>query len=105
MTKQKWKIFLKPLRATKNLRMQVMRLIPLLADLKDETFTFTCYSVIVEEEDIVDSDFDVDSGDSDVEREVEGQEEDRLIAKEERQVCFVVFPEFVSAASLTGYIG
>jgi hypothetical protein len=44
----------------------------------------------VEEEDIVDSDFDVDSGDSEAEREVEGLEEDKLIAREERQVlCFL----------------
>lgn len=40
----------------------------------------------MEEEDIVDSDFDVDSGDSEVEREVEGLEEDKIIAREERQV-------------------
>lgn len=37
----------------------------------------------------MDSDFDVDSGDSEVEREAEGEEEDRLIAKEERQVCIL----------------
>jgi hypothetical protein len=40
----------------------------------------------VEEEDIVDSDFDVESGDSEVEREAEGEQEDKMIEKEERQV-------------------
>lgn len=34
----------------------------------------------------MDSDFDVESGDSEVEREAEGQQEDKMIAKEERQV-------------------
>ncbi|CAM0141982.1 unnamed protein product [Umbelopsis sp. WA50703] len=46
----------------------------------------------VEEEDIVDSDFDVDSGDSEAEREVEGLEEDKLIAREERQSRKVAIP-------------
>ncbi|KAJ2960076.1 hypothetical protein NQZ79_g4478 [Umbelopsis isabellina] len=46
----------------------------------------------VEEEDIVDSDFDVDSGDSEVEREVEGLEEDKIIAREERQARKFTIP-------------
>lgn len=46
----------------------------------------TLLTFLVEEEDIVDSDFDVESGDSEVEREAEGQQEDKMIAKEERQV-------------------
>ncbi|KAI9288845.1 YL1 nuclear protein-domain-containing protein [Umbelopsis sp. AD052] len=46
----------------------------------------------VEEEDIVDSDFDVESGDSEVEREAEGEQEDKMIEKEERQARKVVVP-------------
>jgi hypothetical protein len=41
---------------------------------------------LVDEEDIVDSDFDVESGDSEVEREAEGEQEDKMIEREERQV-------------------
>ena len=41
---------------------------------------------LVEEEDIADSDFDVESGDSEVEREAEGEQEDKMIEKAERQV-------------------